>query len=43
VADTQAAPQIVKALAGVLPDGAVRQLMQALGNCNQPFTSRGPV
>ncbi|NBW10857.1 MAG: hypothetical protein EBR82_22795 [Caulobacteraceae bacterium] len=42
MADTQAAPQIVKALSGVLPDAAVRQLMQALGNCNQPYTSRGP-
>jgi hypothetical protein len=34
-------PALVKALTGVLPDGAVRQLMQALGNCNQPYTSRG--
>lgn len=40
MADTQAAPQLAKALSGVLPDGAIRQLMQALGNCNQPYTSR---
>jgi len=40
VADTQAAPQLVKALTGVLPDGAIRQLMQALGNCTQPYSSR---
>lgn len=41
MADTQSMPALAKALAGVLPDGAVRQLMQALGNCNQPYTSRG--
>lgn len=41
MADTQAMPALAKALSGVLPDGAVRQLMQALGNCNQPYTSRG--
>jgi hypothetical protein len=41
MADTQSMPALVKALTGVLPDGAVRQLMQALGNCNQPYTSRG--
>jgi hypothetical protein len=41
MADTQSMPALAKALSGVLPDGAVRQLMQALGNCNQPYTSRG--
>lgn len=40
MADTQSMPALAKALSGVLPDGAVRQLMQALGNCNQPYTSR---
>ena len=33
-------PALAKALTGYLPDAAVRQLMQALGNCNQPMTSR---
>lgn len=41
MADTQSMPALAKALSGVLPDGAVRQVMQALGNCNQPYTSRG--
>lgn len=41
MADTQSMPALARALTGVLPDGAVRQLMQALGNCNQPYTSRG--
>jgi len=40
MADTQSMPALVKALTGVLPDGAVRSLMQALGNCNQPYASR---
>lgn len=42
MADTQAMPALARALTGVLPDSALRQLMQALGNCNQPFTSRAP-
>lgn len=33
-------PALVKALTGVLPNTAIRQLMQALGNCNQPYASR---
>lgn len=41
MADTQSMPALARALAGYLPDAAVRQLMQALGNCNQPYTSRG--
>lgn len=40
MADTQAVPAIVRALSGVLPESAVRSLMQALGNCNQPYASR---
>lgn len=40
---TQATPAIVKALQGVLPPNAVKQLTQALGNCNQPLTHRGDV
>jgi hypothetical protein len=42
MADTQAMSSLVKALTGVLPEAAVRQLMQALGNCNQPTSSRAP-
>jgi hypothetical protein len=37
---TQAMPALVKALDGVLPPEALKQLTQALGNCNQPLTSR---
>ncbi|NBT75721.1 MAG: hypothetical protein EBT15_07100 [Betaproteobacteria bacterium] len=40
---TQATPSIVKALQGVLPPNALKQLTQALGNCNQPLTHRGDV
>lgn len=40
---TQATPAIVKALQGVLPPTALKQLTQALGNCNQPLTHRGDV
>jgi hypothetical protein len=40
---TQATPAIVKALQGVLPPNALKQLTQALGNCNQPLTHRGDV
>lgn len=40
---TQAMPALVKALSGVLPPAALKQLTQALGNCNQPLTHRGDV
>lgn len=40
---TQATPAIVKALQGVLPPNALKQLTQALGNCNQPLTHRGDI
>lgn len=40
---TQATPAIVRALQGVLPPNALKQLTQALGNCNQPLTHRGDV
>lgn len=40
---TQSAPAIIQALTGVLPTAAVQQLVQALGNCSQPLTHRGPV
>lgn len=39
--NTQAMPALAQALAGVLPDQSVRALMQALGNCQQPVSSRG--
>jgi hypothetical protein len=40
---TQAAPALVNALSGSLPDNAVRALMQAIGNCTQPLSHRGAV
>jgi hypothetical protein len=40
---TQAMPALAQALSGVLPDTAVRQLMQALGNCQQSLSHRGSV
>ena len=40
---TQAAPALVNALSGSLPDNAVRALMQAIGNCTQPLSHRGPI
>jgi hypothetical protein len=40
---TQSMPALVKALTGVLPPAALKQLTQALGNCNQPLTHRGTV
>lgn len=40
---TQSAPAIINALSGVLPDTAVRALVQALGNCQQPLSHRGDV
>jgi hypothetical protein len=36
-------PALAKALTGSLPDAAVRQLMQVLGNCQQALAHRGPV
>lgn len=40
---TQSMPAMFQALAGVLPQGAIKQLTQALGNCNQPLTHRAGV
>lgn len=40
---TQSAPAIINALAGTLPPTAIRALTQALGNCNQPLSHRGPI
>jgi hypothetical protein len=40
---TQSTPAVINALRGVLPTGAIKQLTQALGNCNQPLTHRGGV
>jgi hypothetical protein len=40
---TQSAPSLMNALSGYLPDSAVRAVVQALGNCQQPLTHRGAV
>lgn len=40
---TQSTPSIINALSGALPPQAVRALVQALGNCQQPLTHRGEV
>ena len=40
---TQQMPSLLKALDGILPDAALKQLTQALGNCQQPITARGDV
>ncbi len=40
---TQSMPQLAQALSGALPEAALRQLMQALGNCQQPLSHRGAV
>lgn len=40
---TQAMPALAQSLQGALPQQAVRQLMQVLGNCNQPLQHRGAV
>lgn len=37
---TQTMPSVVSALAKALPADALKQLTQALGNCNQPLTHR---
>ena len=36
-------PALASALAGDMPQQAVRALMQAIGNCNQPVSQRGGV
>ena len=40
---TQSMPALAQALSGALPEAAVKQLMQALGNCQQPLTHRGSI
>jgi hypothetical protein len=40
---TSAMPAVTRALAGVLPPVALKQLTQALGNCNQTLTHRGDI
>jgi hypothetical protein len=39
--NTQSMPALVRAMSGNMPQQAVRQLMQALGNCNQDVNQRG--
>jgi hypothetical protein len=40
---TQAMPALVNAMSGSMSQNAIRQLMQVLGNCNQPLEHRGPI
>ena len=40
---TQSMPALAQALSGALPEAALRQLMQSLGNCQQPLSHRGAV
>lgn len=40
---TQSAPALIQTLTGSLPPAVVQQLAQAIGNCAQPLTHRGPV
>lgn len=40
---TSSMPALTKALADVLPQAAIKQLTQSIGNCAQPLTHRGPV
>ena len=40
---TQAMPAVVRALQGTMPSAALKQLTQALGNCNQEVVQRGDV
>jgi len=40
---TQSMPALTKALTGLIPPAAIRQLTQALGNCNQEVVQRGNV
>lgn len=36
-------PALTRALSGVLPPAALKQLTQSLGNCNQEMIHRGPI
>lgn len=36
-------PSLTRALTGVLPPAALKQLTQSLGNCNQEMIHRGPI
>lgn len=40
---TQAQPAVIQALMNALPPNAIKALTQAIGNCQQPLTHRGPV
>jgi len=40
---TQSMPALAQALSGALPEAALKQLMQSLGNCQQPLTHRGAI
>lgn len=40
---TQTMPALMKALQSAMSPGQVQSITQALGNCNQPLTHRGPV
>jgi hypothetical protein len=40
---TQTMPAVVRALQGTMPSAALKQLTQALGNCNQGVVQRGDV
>jgi hypothetical protein len=40
---TNAMPAVTRALQGSLPQAALKQLTQALGNCNQQLTHRGDI
>jgi len=40
---TNAMPAVMRALQGSLPPAALKQLTQALGNCNQQLTHRGDI
>jgi hypothetical protein len=40
---TQVIPSLIQAMSGNMPEAAVRQLAQTLGNCNQPLQHRGAV
>jgi len=40
---TNAMPAVMRALQGSLPPSALKQLTQALGNCNQQLTHRGDI
>lgn len=40
---TSSMPLVTAALSSALPPGAIKQLTQAIGNCSQPLTHRGPI